>query len=60
MSATVVAENNPLYVEYGGGRQLTLRYRDLEPYRGKRAQRGKALPRNWRNNIIALRSELNT
>ena len=57
VSSAVVAENNPLYVEYDGGRQLTLRYRDLEPYRGKRAQRGKTLPRNWRNNILGLRTE---
>ena len=57
VGAVVVAENDSFYVAYDGGRQLTLRYRDLEPYRGKRAQRGKALPRNWRNNIIGLRTE---
>ena len=59
LGAAVVGEKDALYVDYGG-RQLTLRYRDLDPYRGKRAQRGKALPRNWRNNIIGLSTESRT
>ena len=59
VGAAVVGENDRLYVDYDG-RQLTLRFRDLEPYRGKRAQRGKALPRGWRNGITGLSIEPRT
>lgn len=53
VGSAVVGEKDTLFVQYDG-RQLTLRYRDLDQYRGKRAQRGKPLPRGWRNNIIGL------
>lgn len=56
IGAAVVGDKDSLLIDYGG-RQLTLRYRDLEQYRGKRAQRGKPLPRNWRNNITGIRTE---
>ena len=32
-----------------GKRQMTLRPQDLDTYRGERAQRGRLLPRGWRN-----------
>ncbi len=32
-----------------GKRQMTLRTQDLDTYRGERAQRGRLLPRGWRN-----------
>ncbi len=57
VGAAVLGENDTLFVQYEGGREMSLRFSGLEPYRGKRAQRGRSLPRNWRNNIVGLRTE---
>ncbi|HEX7113916.1 MAG TPA: DNA topoisomerase IV subunit A [Steroidobacter sp.] len=46
----VVAPEQSLIVQ-SGERRMTIKYADLEPYRGERAQRGAVLPRNWRKNI---------
>jgi len=46
-SIAVVAAGQHLIV-WSGERKMTLKYADLEPYRGQRAQRGAVLPRGWR------------
>ncbi|MYD43159.1 MAG: DNA topoisomerase IV subunit A [Gammaproteobacteria bacterium] len=56
VAAAVVGERDTLRIT-SGQRDLRLRFRDLDPYRGTRAQRGKVLPRGYRNNIVGLRIE---
>ena len=46
-SLAVVAPGQELAV-HSTGRRMTIRYADLAPYRGQRAQRGAVLPRGWR------------
>src|SRR5690606_3207278 len=47
VSIAVVAPGQSLLV-HSGGRKMTLKYAEIEPYRGERAQRGALLPRGWR------------
>ena len=54
VDVAVLGVRDRLYVT-SGNRELTLRYRDLVHYRGKRDQRGKILPRGYQNNITGLR-----
>jgi topoisomerase-4 subunit A len=46
-SIAVVAPAEQLAV-WSTGRRMTIRYADLDAYRGQRAQRGAVLPRGWR------------
>ncbi|HEX7012781.1 MAG TPA: DNA topoisomerase IV subunit A [Steroidobacteraceae bacterium] len=46
----VVAPEQSLIVQ-SGERRMTIKYADLDPYRGERAQRGAVLPRGWRKDI---------
>ncbi|AMN47507.1 DNA topoisomerase IV subunit A [Steroidobacter denitrificans] len=43
----VVAPQQSLIV-YSSGRKMTLKFAELDDYRGERAQRGAVLPRGWR------------
>jgi topoisomerase-4 subunit A len=43
----VVAPNQNLIVR-SGERKMTIKFADLNEYRGERAQRGAVLPRGWR------------
>ena len=52
----VVTENDKLYVT-SGQRDLSLRYRDLGEYRGRKSGRGKSLPRGYQKNVVKVRSE---
>jgi topoisomerase-4 subunit A len=47
MSIAVVAPGQGLAV-WSTGRRMTIRFADLDAYRGQRAQRGAVLPRGWR------------
>jgi topoisomerase-4 subunit A len=47
---TVLAPDRKLVV-VSGERRMTIDFKDLDPYRGERGQRGAMLPRGWRNNI---------
>ncbi|HSN70101.1 MAG TPA: DNA topoisomerase IV subunit A [Steroidobacteraceae bacterium] len=46
-SVAVVAPGQQLAV-WSTGRRMTIRFGDLDAYRGQRAQRGAVLPRGWR------------
>ncbi|MDH3373967.1 MAG: DNA topoisomerase IV subunit A [Gammaproteobacteria bacterium] len=48
VAAAVVPEDGNLQV-YSGGRVMTIRWNDSDPYYGERALRGGLLPRGWRN-----------
>lgn len=56
IDVAVVGEDDNLLVT-SGQRDLTLRYSNLEHYRGKKANRGKLLPRGYQRNIVRLRVE---
>ncbi len=53
LAAAVLSGKDALKVQYEG-RELTLKPTNLNEYFGKRAQRGKMLPRGWQNNIVGL------
>ncbi len=53
LGVVVLAPRQKLLIT-AGKRQMTLRRRDLEPYLGRRAQRGVLLPKGWRN-VLAIR-----
>ena len=53
VSAAVVGAGHSLEV-HSGSRKLTLRYRDLDSFRGRRATRGTRLPRGYQNNVRGL------
>ena len=46
MAVAVVPPGGTLAVQ-SGARTMTLSFKDLEPYLGKRASRGGLLPRGW-------------
>jgi len=48
VAIAVVAPGQNLIVRCGE-RKMTIKFADLESYRGERAQRGAVLPRGWRN-----------
>ncbi|WP_446830501.1 DNA topoisomerase IV subunit A [Candidatus Foliamicus sp.] len=52
-AATVIAARDRLIV-HCGERRMTLRGQALENYLGKRALRGRMLPRGWQNNVTRL------
>ena len=52
-AATVIGPRDRLLV-HCGERRMTLRGRALASYAGKRALRGRLLPRGWRNNVTRL------
>jgi topoisomerase-4 subunit A len=47
VGVAVVAPDQSLLV-WSGDRKMTLKFSDLQEYRGERAQRGAVLPRGWR------------
>ncbi len=55
-AATVIGARDRLAV-HCGKRRMTLRGQALEDYAGKRARRGRLLPRGWRNNVTRLSRE---
>ena len=55
-AATVIGARDRLIV-HCGERRMTLRGQALEDYAGKRALRGRLLPRGWRNNVTRLARE---
>ncbi|MCY4255650.1 MAG: DNA topoisomerase IV subunit A [Gammaproteobacteria bacterium] len=55
-AATVIGARDRLGV-HCGKRRMTLRGQALEDYAGKRARRGRLLPRGWRNNVTRLARE---
>jgi len=56
-AATVIGARDRLLV-HCGKRRMTLRGQALEEYAGKRALRGRLLPRGWRNNVTRLAREV--
>ena len=52
-AATMIGLRDRLIV-YCGERKMTLRGQTLESYRGKRALRGRLLPRGWQKNVTRL------
>ena len=53
LDVEIVGPKDTLLV-HAGKRYLSLSYSELEPYRGKRAARGKDLPKGYRRNIQRL------
>ncbi len=56
VAATLIGLRDRLIV-HCGARKMTLRGQSLENYLGKRALRGRMLPRGWQNNITRLQCD---
>jgi len=54
MSGIAVVPPKGSLLLFAGGKQKTLEWADLKPYRGQRAQRGAVLPRGWPRKVDRL------
>ena len=54
MSGVAVVPPKGSLLLFAGGKQKTLEWADLKPYRGQRAQRGAVLPRGWPRKVDRL------